>query len=156
MDDSTTYEGQNMTAHATRLTPAFEVERVGDIVFGQAPTIDGAMEMLRLDVYLPVDDPRPQRTTIVWFHGGGFRPGNDKRQVYIPLFANALAARGYIGVAPDYRLRADPRQDMAGTVRDAVTDGRLALDWVRAHAHEYRIDPLRMVLAGGSAGGMLV
>lgn len=140
----------------THLTPTFETEVVGDIVFRQAPAIDGQIEQLRLDVYLPVGDRAPLRPAIIWFHGGGFRPGNDKRQVYIELFASALAARGYVGIAPDYRLRAAPEQDAAGTLRDTLEDARAALDWVRAHSRDYRIDPRRLVLAGGSAGGMLV
>jgi len=146
-----------MTEKSSRyLTPAWNVRVVEDVVFGQARTVDGQIETLRLDVYLPEDDPQPLRPAILWFHGGGFRPGNDKRQVYIPQFANAFASRGYVGIAPDYRVRADPEPDMAGAVRDAVADARMAFNWVRAHSHDYGIDPNRLVLAGGSAGGMTV
>jgi acetyl esterase/lipase len=72
------------------------------------------------------------------------------------MFAKAFAARGFAGVAPDYRLRSDRDTDTAGTVSDAVADGRKALAWVRAHAAEYGLDATRLILAGGSAGGMLV
>lgn len=138
------------------LPPTVTTEVVSDIVFGQVPTADGLLETLRLDVYLPANDSASLRPTILWFHGGGFLPGNDKRQKYITLFANALAARGYVGIAPDYRVRTEPRQDMAGTVRDAVADARMALGWVHAHSQDYRIDPQRLILAGGSAGAMIV
>jgi acetyl esterase/lipase len=141
---------------ARYLPPAFEVHVVDDVVFGQAPNVDGHVETLRLDLYLPVDDPAPLRPAIMWFHGGGFRPGNDKRQIYVPWFAEAFASRGYVGIAPDYRVRADPMSDLEGTVRDAVADARMALAWVRAQSHEYHIDPHRVALAGGSAGGMVV
>jgi acetyl esterase/lipase len=40
-------------------------------------------------------------------------------------------------------------------VGDAVSD-LAALDWVRTQAGQYAINPRRIVLAGGSAGGMTV
>ena len=146
-----------MTKASSRyLAPQFEVQVEDDIVFGQSRNEDCQMETLKLDVYSPVDDPRPLRPAILWFHGGGFRPGNNRRQIYIPMFANAFAARGYVGIAPDYRVRADPRSDLTSTIRDAVVDGQMALEWTRANLDEYRIDPRSIALAGGSAGGMLV
>lgn len=126
--------------------------RIEDLVF----TDPNHPETLHLDIYPPTPPATTPRPAILWFHGGGFRLGFDKRQVYIPLFAQAFAERGYVGIAPDYRARADPDADPAGTLADAVADGRLALAWVRAHAAQYGIDPQRIVLAGGSAGGMLV
>jgi acetyl esterase/lipase len=92
----------------------------------------------------------------MWFHGGGFKPADDKRQIYIPWFAKAFASRGCIGIAPDYRTRPDPETDKEGAVRDAMADARMALEWVRTKGRTYTIDTQRLVLAGGSAGGMLV
>jgi acetyl esterase/lipase len=146
-----------MTEEATRyLVPVYEVQVVGDIVFGHSPNEDGQVEALRLDLYLPVDKSALLRPAVMWFHGGGFRPGNDKRQIYIPWFAKAFASRGYVGIAADYRLRAEPTLDLAGTIRDAVDDARMALGWVRTKSPEYRIDASRIALAGGSAGGIVV
>jgi len=127
-----------------------------DIIFAHAPKTDGELEALRLDLYLPEDDGVALRPVIFWFHGGGFRPGNDKQQKYIVRLATEFAGRGYVGIAPDYRVRADPEPDWTAAVRDAVADARLALDWARANAAAYRIDPRRIALAGGSAGGMIV
>lgn len=138
------------------LTPMFDVEMIGDVEFGASRAVSGEMETLRLDIYQPAGDKAPLRPAILWFHGGGFRPGNDKRQVYIPRFAKAFAARGYVGIAPDYRVRANPDANWGGTVADAIADARMALEWVRAHTADYRIDPSRIALAGGSAGGMIV
>ena len=146
-----------MTQGATGyLSPMYSVDVNEDVFYGESRNVDGQLESLRLDVYSPVDDPRPLRPAILWFHGGGFRPGNDKRQIYVPMFARAFASRGYVCVAPDYRVRVDPRADLPGTVRDAVADGRMALDWVRENHAAYGIDPGMIALAGGSAGGMLV
>ena len=132
------------------------VRMIENIAFGEVINESGQRERLQLDLYLPAGAEAQPLATILWFHGGGFRPGNDKRQVYIPRFARSFAEAGYACVAPDYRLRADPLADLAGTVSDAVADGRLALDWVRAQGPQHGLDPARLVLAGGSAGGMLV
>jgi acetyl esterase/lipase len=60
-----------------------------------------------------------------------------------------------VGIAPDYRVRAEAMKAPAATLADAVSDGRQALAFVQTHAAEYGIDPRRIVLAGGSAGGIL-
>jgi acetyl esterase/lipase len=146
-----------MTTHADDSpTPDFSVRIEPDIVFAQSFRPDGKLEALRLDLYLPEGDLTALRSAILWLHGGGFRPGNDKQQKYIVRLATEFAARGYAGVAADYRVREDPSADWPGAVRDAMTDVRLALDWVRANAATYRIDVRRIALAGGSAGGMIV
>lgn len=132
------------------------VQRIDDLPFATVTNETGAEEILHLDVYAPTAVSETLRPAIIWFHGGGFRPGNDKRQRYIPWFARVFAERGYVGIAPDYRLREDPQADFAGTVGDAVADGRAALTWVKANATTYQIDSRRIILAGGSAGGMLV
>ena len=134
----------------------FKGKIVEDIPFTRAVNSAGQAETLSLDLYRPPGLSQALYPAILWFHGGGFRPGNDKRQIYIPYLASAFAELGYVGIAPDYRVRADPTPDMAAAVRDAAADGRAAWDWVREHGPEYNIDPGRIVLAGGSAGGMLV
>jgi acetyl esterase/lipase len=139
-----------------RPTPASSIRMDLDIAFAHSPKPDGQLETLRLDVYQPEDDGTSLRPVIVWIHGGGFRPGNDKQQKYIVRLATEFAGRGYVGVAPDYRVREDPKSDWRGTGVDAMTDIRAALAWVRANASAYRIDPRRIALAGGSAGGMIM
>ena len=146
-----------VTTHADDSpTPSFSVRVEFDIVFAQSPRPDGQLETLRLDLYLPEDDLTILRPVIIWLHGGGFRPGNDKGQGYIVKLATEFASRGYVGVAADYRVRADPAADWPAAVHDAVADARLALDWVRANSAAYRMDVRRIALAGGSAGGMIV
>jgi acetyl esterase/lipase len=134
----------------------FKGKIVEDVPFSQVVNSEGQEETLHLDLYLPPGESLAFHPAIIWFHGGGFRPGHDKRQIYIPRFASALAALGYAGIAPDYRVRADPTSEMRATVQDAVKDGRAAWNWVREHGPEHHIDPGRIALAGGSAGGMLV
>lgn len=135
--------------------PADPVIETGDIEFARVINAAGAPETLRLDLYQPPAEFSGPRPAILWFHGGGFQQGNDKRQRYIPWLARDFAARGYVGIAPDYRVRSAPLTDWQGAVQDAVADGRTALDWAMAHCADYNIDTQRIILAGGSAGAML-
>jgi acetyl esterase/lipase len=66
----------------------------------------------------------------------------------IPLL-NHLASNGWIGFNIDYRL--SPR----ATLPDHVIDVKRAIAWVRENAEDLKIDPHRICLTGGSAGGHL-
>ncbi len=104
---------------------------------------------LRLDIYRPAeaklgDDPRP---AVIQIHGGGWIAGSRLEQG-IPLLKH-LASNGWVGFNIDYRL--SPR----ATLPDHVIDVKRAIAWVREHARELGIDPERICLTGGSAGGHL-
>lgn len=101
----------------------------------------------RLDVYRRRDAPTGC-PTLLQVHGGGWVIG-DKREQGRPLML-ALAARGWVCFAPNYRL--SPR----ATFPDHLVDVKRALAWVREHGTEYGADPGFLVLTGGSAGGHLV
>jgi len=131
-------------------------DMVKDVPYGTAINERGEEEDLTLDVYLPASRRRDPSQAIIWFHGGGFMNGNDKRQVYIKWLADEFAKRGYVGFSVGYRVREKPGADFAGTVRDAVSDARMAVRWIVANADDFGIDPQRIILAGGSAGGILV
>jgi len=125
------------------------------VPFRQAVNVKGAVDALTMDVYQPAGDAEDRRPAILWIHGGGFRPGNDKRQKYIVTMATEFAKRGYVCFAPDYRVRAEIGPDRLPALKDALEDCREALGWVRSHAAEYRVDPARVAVGGGSAGGMV-
>lgn len=141
---------------AAGLRAASQGRTVDGVPYCRVLNANARTESLLLDLYLPEDGSSTTRPAIMWVHGGGFKPGNDRKQAYIPLFAREFAARGYVGVAPDYRLREDPGADRLGTTRDAVDDLRAAVEWMRADGRDYGIDPDRLALAGGSAGGIAV
>jgi acetyl esterase len=82
----------------------------------------------------------------VTIHGGGWTSGTPSR--FYP-YAHALSEKGYVGVSVEYRL-VSPK---GVTVFDCVKDGRAAVRYVRAHARELGIDPNRIAVSGGSAGG---
>jgi acetyl esterase/lipase len=124
-----------------------------DVVFARVKTTGGGSVDLGLDVYQPAGDTGKARPAVLWIHGGGFKPGTDKRQKYIVALATEFARRGFVSVAPDYRVRQDPKADEMGTLKDAVADCRAAIAWLRSNRETYRVDMGRLVVAGGSAGG---
>lgn len=101
---------------------------------------------LGLDVYVP--DGAGPFGAVVLVHGGGWEAGD--RVTYIaPMFG--LAAKANLAwISIDYRLTPDVSN------REQVIDVARALDFIRAQASSWRIDPARLVLAGESASGQLV
>lgn len=93
---------------------------------------------------------RPDRPVagIVFFHGGGFNigaPANFYAQ------ASYLARRGLVAICVEYRIRSRHRT----TQREAIQDAFSAMRWVRRHVADLGIDPKRLAVSGGSAGGFL-
>jgi carboxylesterase type B len=113
---------------------------------------------LHLDIYRPSHGIAPLNA-IIMIHGGGFSVGsrNDMRD-----YAEAFADRGYVTATIDYQLTAGswfPAKTLTdpGLVRAAAiarSDVQLAVEWLRSHASEQRIDPGRIALLGYSAGAI--
>jgi len=83
---------------------------------------------------------------VVCIHGGGFRAG--KRESYDKLCLT-LAQNGYVAITVTYRLAP------AYPFPAAVLDCKSAVRWLRANAAKYHVDPARIGVTGGSAGGHL-
>ena len=102
---------------------------------------------LRLHVVKPKNwaktDTRP---CLVSFFGGGWNSGTPERSI---SWAKWAASHGIVGIAPDYRTR----DRLKGTPEDCVSDGRAAVAWIVAQAAELGIDPKKIIVLGGSAGG---
>lgn len=126
-----------------------------DIIFGEVTNSEGKTEKLLLDVYTPNGDIQSARPVIMWIHGGGFRPGNDKSQSYIVKMANEFAERGYVCASINYRVRNNPMDDKTGTMADALEDAMSGLNWIRNNYKKLKIDKTKIIIGGGSAGGML-
>ncbi|HSI37115.1 MAG TPA: alpha/beta hydrolase [Tepidisphaeraceae bacterium] len=102
---------------------------------------------LRLHVFNPADlKPGDKRPCFVTIHGGGWG-GGEPRRMY--PFAAHFAAKGMVGISIEYRLT---RRDKVAPY-DCVADGRAALRYIKAHAAELGIDPAKIAVSGGSAGG---
>jgi len=103
----------------------------------QYGTHDGAT--LVGDLYLPEDGKI--HPAIVAVHGGGYQLGS--RDLYRYMGPH-LAANGYAVISIDYRLIHDEKNRYPA----AVNDTRAAVQWVRSHAAELKIDPVRIALMG--------
>jgi acetyl esterase/lipase len=100
----------------------------------------------RLDLYLPEkrgDQPLP---LLVWVHGGGWVAGSKGENP-----GAALTARGeYATASVEYRF-----SDKA-VFPAQIQDCQAAVRFLRANAKKYGLDPGRIGVWGGSAGGHLV
>ncbi|WP_343728286.1 alpha/beta hydrolase [Duganella sp.] len=114
------------------------VRQLADQVYAQ----HGA-RCLKLDAYLPAGERLP---VVVLVHGGGWKSGY--RSEFVPM-ALRLAQQGFAAVTVSYRLSGEARYPAA------VQDVQAAVRWVRDHAAALHIDPERVALAGGSAGGQI-
>jgi acetyl esterase/lipase len=100
---------------------------------------------LQLDMYKHKDLKGPA-PILIFIHGGAWRTG--KRTDYLPYLID-FANKGYITATLSYRLVKQ------ATYPAAVQDVNCGVKWIKKHADEYGIDPDRMVVIGGSAGGHL-
>lgn len=116
------------------------IEMIEGIIYRSVDGVD-----LALDVYRR-KDLEQDAPALVFIHGGSWKSGdrNDYRP-YLVQYADA----GYITVTISYRLM------QQAIFPAAAVDVSCALTWIGEHAAEHRIDPTRVVLIGGSAGGHL-
>jgi len=102
-----------------------------------------------LDLLLPKtpkgDKPLP---VVVGIHGGAWSGGDRIGEMHniVPL----VASGDYAGVTIEYRLSGE------ATWPAQIFDCKAAIRWVRANAAKYHLDPERIGVVGGSAGGHLV
>jgi acetyl esterase/lipase len=93
------------------------------------------------DLYLPKG--RNRAPILVAMHGGGWRGGDREFYRYWGPF---LARHGYALFTIEYRLGA------SGAYPAAIYDVKAALQFARAKAAEFAVDPDRIGLMGDSAG----
>jgi acetyl esterase/lipase len=120
-----------------RIPDGVKVER--DVEYARA----GDTALL-LDLYRP-ESAAEALPLVVWVHGGGWRAGDKANNPALPL-----SGRGYVVASINYRLT-----DVAHFPAQ-IEDCRAALRFLRANAAKYNIDPKRVGVWGGSAGGHLV
>lgn len=104
---------------------------------------------LTAHLFLPERQPGAAPPPVVaFFHGGGWVDGTP---LWGYPWCQHLHARGLAAVSFAYRLV----NQHTVTPLESIHDARSALRWLRAHAAELGIDPLRVVASGFSAGGYL-
>lgn len=144
----------NLQAQTTTPAKAAAKPRVTDEIAAQ-------VEPTRIVVYKKVGDreltlhlfeptghkPSDRRACFVAIHGGGWTSGEPRKQY---SYTDHYAKLGLLGVSVQYRLL-----NKAKTVTpfECVKDGRSAIRYLKVHAAELGIDPEKIAVSGGSAGG---
>ena len=121
--------------------PAPKLARIEDI------TIPGPAGAIPARLYDAAAADATARPVVAYFHGGGWVQGD--LETHHGLCARIAERAGVIVVAVDYRLA--PEHPFPAAVDDCFA----AYRWLRAHASELGGDPLRVAVAGDSAGGNL-
>lgn len=95
----------------------------------------------------PRDGPRP---AVVHYHGGGLVEGEPLEDAE---WAMPLAEQGYVTFLAGYRLLDETAGDNLWPAQ--LEDAQRAIQWVRANADRFNIDPERVCASGFSSGGLL-
>lgn len=105
---------------------------------------------LRLHIEKPKDwKATDKRPAMVYFFGGGWVGGSPAQ--FRPQ-SEYFAERGMVGIRVEYRTIAKGDK---GPPLVCCADAKSAMRYVRSHAAELGVDPMRIGAAGGSAGGHL-
>jgi acetyl esterase/lipase len=120
--------------------PRPRVRQENDVVFASV-----ADATLKVDVAMPVEGSGPF-PAVICLHGGGW-VGGERKQMSQTI--EVLARRGYVAIAPDYRLAPTHRFPAC------IEDCKCAVRWLRANSGKYRVNPSRIAAVGLSAGGHL-
>lgn len=97
----------------------------------------------RLDIYYPEKRPIEPLPLIVHIHGGGWMGGSKH-----PCDTRMLA-QGYVLASVGYRF------SQKAKFPAQIQDCQAAIRWLRANAKQYHINPEKVGVIGGSAGGHL-
>jgi len=115
-----------------------------DVVFWRLPR--SGRELL-CDIWEPARGTPPSRLAFLYFHGSGWhwldKDFNTRR------FFRHLCAQGHVVMDVAYRLC--PEVDVFGMLGDV----KRAIAWMKENARQHDVDPSRVLLGGGSAGGHL-
>lgn len=129
---------------------------VGGVVFGQVPIPDSfkveanvpydQYPQTVVDVICPKATSHERRPGVVAIHGGGWVQGS--KEAYVERIL-PWAEQGFVVANIEYRLAG------VAPAPAAATDALKAVDWFRKNAKRWNVDPGRIVVTGGSAGGHL-
>lgn len=131
------------TAEAAKFDPAKLGSAEKDVTYC---TMGGVP--LKVDIYYPETASIPW-PLVMYVHGGGWQAGDKKEGAgFRDLFG--MQKQGFLAVTVNYRLA--PKDKFPAQIQDV----KCAIRYFRAHAAEYNLNPDKIGVWGGSAGGHLV
>lgn len=126
---------------------------ISNTVFAQTPLkierdiVFDAAHQLKADIFHPAG--KGTFPAIVLVHGGGWTSGNKAQ---MDVFGKRFAQEGWVAVSIEYRLVSPAK----GVQLEApLSDVTKAVAVVRNNAARLNVDPRRVAILGGSAGGHL-
>ena len=120
------------------------INQISNVVYEQVPMRGYQNVAMKMDILQPKSDAK--LPAIVYVTGGGFINANKHNGVQLRMH---LAEAGYVVASIQYRV--------APTAKfpQPLEDVKAAIRYLKAHADQYGIDPERVGIVGGSAGGYL-
>lgn len=115
-----------------------------DIEYGRA-----GERSLKLDLLRPKAESAEPMPVIAFIHGGGWQGGDKAGPIRTQLVPFAAGGK-YLCVSIGYRLSGE------ATWPAQIHDCKAAIRWLRANAKKYNLNPDKIGVWGGSAGGHLV
>ncbi len=125
-------------------------------------------DTLKMDTYIKsgAEVPPQGRPVIMYVHGGGFTAGSRVVAAQ-EFYLRYMAEHGWLAIAVDYRLagtgnKPDGKVEKITDLKDGINAVRIAAaDVVDAtnfvlRQREWKADPTKFCLGGGSAGAMIV
>jgi acetyl esterase/lipase len=132
-----------LTPEAVKFNPAKLGQAEKDITYC---TMDGVS--LKVDVYYPATASAPW-PLVIYVHGGGWETSDKSESVGFFKLAG-MQNESFLLASVNYRLA--PKYKFPAQIEDV----KCAVRYFRAHAAEYNLNPDKIGLWGGSAGGHLV
>ena len=145
VDSSTANMPNKAESHLLKVnvvTP--EIKQISGVVYEQVPSRGYENVAMKMDILKPQSKtPLP---AIVYVTGGGFINANKDNGIQLRMH---LAEAGYVVASIQYRVAPtakfpQPLEDVKSSIR-----------YLKAHADQFNIDPDRVGIVGGSAGGYL-
>jgi len=151
--------GQSDCGNGRYTDPLFfdSVTVVSGVPYGMNNGVNGSPQTLLLDVYMPQGDAFADRPVVIVAFGGSFVAGT--RQDVADLCV-AFAHRGFVAVAPDYRVgfffptEATTTRAVVRSMHDLKACARFLRKTVAEDNDPYGIDPDRIIMGGVSAGAI--
>ena len=120
------------------------INEISNVVYEQVPMRGYPNVAMKMDILQPKS--KEKLPAIVFVTGGGFINANKDNGLQLRMH---LAEAGYVVSSIEYRV--------APTARfpEPLEDVKASIRYLKAHADKFGIDPDRVGIVGGSAGGYL-